>query len=90
MQPSQAAMNYLASVGVSDLDLAVGEVREHDWGWTVHVNTATYWKTKDPMTMLVGLSPVFVSHQFRCKTFATGLSFQQMCEEFALECAAPG
>jgi hypothetical protein len=84
--PSEAAMNHLASMGIAEPDLVVGKVQEFEWGWTVHVNTAEFWESHDPMKMLVGLSPVFVSRQLRCQLFATGLSFERMCEQFAAEC----
>ena len=88
MTPSDAAMNHLSSIGVTSPDLAVGIVEEFDWGWSVHVNSSEYWATRDPMKMFIGLSPVFVSKQLRCRTFPTGMSFKEMCSEFARECAS--
>jgi hypothetical protein len=86
--PSEIAMSYLASEGVDCAKLAVGKIAEFDWGWSVHINAAEYWETKDHYKMLVGLSPVFVSRQARCRLFMTGMSYEEMCSEFARECAA--
>ena len=87
MTPSEAAMNYLISIGVETSGLSIGMVQQFEWGWTVHVNSLEYWKTRDLMDMLIGLSPVFVSQQLHCKLFPTGMSFEEMCTEFANEAA---
>lgn len=79
-------MSYLASRGMDCASLAVGGVREFDWGWSVNINTAEYWKTKDHYKMLVGLSPVFVSRRPHCRIFMTGMSYADMCSELAREC----
>jgi hypothetical protein len=81
-------MTFLSSQGVDCATLAVGLVKEFDWGWSVHINSADYWATRDPFKMLVGLSPVFVSRSFQCRSFPTFMSYEQMCSEFAKGCVA--
>ena len=81
-------MTFLASRGMDCSILAVGLVREFDWGWTVHINAAEYWETKDNRKMLIGLSPVFVSRKAHCRLFMTGMSYENMCSAFASECVA--
>ncbi len=78
-------MSYLRNSGVDCSNLEVGDVREFEWGWSVHVNTPNYWKTRDMMSMVIGLSPVFVSIAGSCMTYPTGLGYEEMITRFVAE-----
>jgi len=86
--PSEVAMAFVSKSGMDCSKLAVGYVREYDWGWSVHINSAEYWATKDPHKMLVGFSPVFVSRTFQCRVFPSYMPYEKMCSEFSKSCLA--